>query len=113
MFCACLALSAWGQNTAEVRGKVTDRSRQPVVSAFVIVTAQDTSLMRAATTDDAGAFEFAALPIGSYQLQVKADGFVAFEATSVRASIGQVIDLDVVLSQKHDLPSSRRPPTLP
>lgn len=106
MFCACLALSAWGQNTAEVRGKVTDSSRQPVVSAFVIVTAQDTSLMRAATTDDAGAFEFAALPIGSYQLQVKADGFLALEATSLRASIGQVIDLNIVLSQKRDLPSS-------
>ena len=113
MFCICLALSAWGQNTAEVRGKVTDNSRQPVVSAFVIVTAQDTSLMRAATTDDAGTFEFAALPIGSYQLQVKADGFVAFEATSVRASIGQVIDLDIVLSQKHDLPSPPQTATTP
>jgi len=65
-----LSLPAWGQNTAELRGKVTDGSRQPVVSAFVIVTAQDTALMRAATTDDGGAFEFAALPIGTYHLQV-------------------------------------------
>src|SRR5882762_4736508 len=106
IFCPCLALSAWAQNTAEVRGKVTDGSRQPVVSAFVVVTAQDTSHMRAATTDEAGAFEFAALPIGSYQLEVKADGFVAFEATSVRASIGQVVSLDIVLSQKRDSPGS-------
>ena len=102
VFCLCLALSAWGQNSSEVRGKVTDSSRKPVVSAFVIVTAQDMSLMRAATTDEAGAFEFAALPIGSYQVQVKADGFVAFEASSVRASIGQVLNLDVVLSQKQN-----------
>src|ERR1039458_8646753 len=29
----------WGQSTAEVRGKVTDVSHQPVVSAFVGVTA--------------------------------------------------------------------------
>jgi hypothetical protein len=71
-----------------------------VVSAFVIITAQDTSLMRAATTDDRGEFEFASLPIGSYQIQVKADGFLAFEAGSVRASIGQVVDLDITLSQK-------------
>jgi len=106
IFCPCLTVSAWAQNTAEVRGKVTNGSRQPVVSAFVVVTAQDTSLMRAATTDEAGAFEFAALPIGSYQLAVKADGFVAFEATSVRASIGQVVNLDIVLSQNRDFPSS-------
>src|SRR5271157_449614 len=102
VLCAWLALPAWGQNTAEVRGKVRDASHKPVVSAFVVVTAQDTSLMRAATTDDAGEFEFASLPIGTYQLQVKADDFLTFEASGVRASIGQVVYLDVVLSQKQN-----------
>ncbi len=100
VFCALLAFPAWGQNTAEVRGKVTDASHKPVVSAFVLITAQDTSLMRAATTDDAGEFEFSSLPIGTYHLQVKADDFLAFEASGLRASIGQVVNLDVVLSQK-------------
>jgi hypothetical protein len=100
VFCALLALPALGQNTAEVRGKVTDLSHKPVVSAFVIITTQDTSLMRAATTDDAGEFEFASLPIGSYQMQVKADGFQISEASGIRVSIGQVVNLDVILSQK-------------
>ena len=89
----------WGQSTAEVRGKVTDVSHQPVVSAFVVITAQDTSLMRAATTDEAGEFQFASLPIGTYRLQVKAAGFMVFEAGAVRASIGRVVNLAVVLSQ--------------
>ncbi|MBZ5654477.1 MAG: carboxypeptidase regulatory-like domain-containing protein [Acidobacteriia bacterium] len=102
VFCALLALPAWGQSTAEVRGRVTDASHQPVVSAFVIITAPDTSFMRAATTDDAGEFEFASLPIGTYHLRVKADGFLTFEASRVRASIGQVVNLVVVLSQKQD-----------
>src|ERR1019366_10639198 len=102
VFCALLALPAWGQNTAEVRGKVTDASHQPVVSAFVLITAQDTSFMRAASTDDAGEFEFPSLPIGTYQLQVKADDFLTFEASGIRASIGQVVNLDVALSQKQD-----------
>ena len=93
-------LPSWGQSTAEVRGKVTDAARKPVVSAFVIITSEDTFLMRAASTDDAGVFEFASLPIGTYQLQVKADNFLPFEASGVRASIGQVVNLDVVLSQK-------------
>jgi hypothetical protein len=102
VFCVLLALPAWGQNTAEVRGKVRDASHKPVVSAFVILTAQDTSFMRAATTDEAGEFEFASLPIGTYQLQVKADDFLTFEANGVRASIGQVVNLDVVLSQRQN-----------
>jgi hypothetical protein len=87
LICVLLgALPSWGQSTAEVRGKVTDASHHPVVSAIVIITAQDASLMRAASTDDAGEFEFASLPIGSYQLQVKADGSLAFEASSVLGS---------------------------
>ena len=101
-FCAWLAAPAWGQNSAEVRGKVTDASHKPVVSAFLIITAQDTSFMRAETTDDAGEFAFASLPIGTYHLQVKADDFLPFEASGVRASIGEVVNLEVVLSQKQD-----------
>jgi len=99
-------LPSWGQSTAEVRGKVADASHKPVVSAFVIVTAQDTSLMRAATTDDAGEFEFASLPIGSYHVQVKAEGFLPFEASNVRASIGQVVRLDITLSEKQGFAGS-------
>lgn len=97
-----------GQSTAEVHGRVTDASHKPVVSAFVIMTAQDTSLMRAATTDDAGEFEFASLPIGTYQPQVKAADFPTLETSGVRASIGQVVSLDVVLSQLRSLRSAVR-----
>src|SRR5207302_2001939 len=75
VLCIWLVLPARGQNMAEVRGNVTDGSHKPVVSAFVILTAQDTSVIRAATTDDAGEFAFASLPIGTYDLQVKADSF--------------------------------------
>jgi hypothetical protein len=58
-----------------------------VVSAFLIITAQDTSFMRAETTDDAGEFAFASLPIGTYHLQVKADDFLPFEASGLRANL--------------------------
>jgi len=54
---------SWPQSTAEIRGRVQDEAHGPVVSAFVLLTAEDTSLMRAATTDDAGEFAFPALPV--------------------------------------------------
>lgn len=94
------ALPLWGQSTAEVRGHVLDNAHHPVVSAFVIITAQDTSLMRAATTDDKGDFVFPSLPVGSYRLQVKADGFLDFSSNDVRASIGQVVRLDIALARQ-------------
>jgi hypothetical protein len=95
----------WGQSTAEIRGTVTDASHAPVVSAFVIITAPETSFIRGATTDERGEFEFAALPIGTYHLEVKADNFLAFEAESIRASIGQVLALEIILSQKKTSPA--------
>lgn len=94
------ALPLWGQSTAEVRGRVLDSSHHPVVSAFVMITARDTSLIRAATTDDAGQFAFPSLPVGSYDLDVKADGYATFSEKNVRASIGEAVRLEVALGEK-------------
>jgi hypothetical protein len=94
---AMLSLSGWGQNTAEVQGLVKNPGGLPVVSAFVIITSQNTALMRAATTDDGGEFKFSSLPVGRYKLQIKADGFLNFESDDVRANIGQVVRLEIQL----------------
>lgn len=100
-----LALRA--QNSAQVQGTVFDSAHQPVVSAFVIITAQDTSLMRAATTDEQGYFVFPSLPVGSYELQVKADGYPPYSTKAVRASIGEVVKFDITLGQEAAVRSNR------
>ena len=96
LFC-CLPLR--GQSTAEVRGGVLDLNHHPVVSVFIIITAHDTSLMRVSTTDDTGSFAFPSLPVGSYDLEVKADGYPDFSAKNVRASIGRVVRFDIILGE--------------
>src|ERR1700693_1064800 len=83
-----LWLPAWGQNTATVRGKVIDSTGRPVVSAFAVIIGQETQVTRAATTDDTGGFEFTSLPVGSYSLQITADGLHTFTSGEIRASIG-------------------------
>jgi hypothetical protein len=93
-------VSLGAQSTAEVRGRVQDPVHHPVVSAFVIITAKDTSLMRAATTNEAGEFEFASLPVGTYDLEIKAEGYPTFSSKDVRASIGRVVNFDVTLGQQ-------------
>src|ERR1051326_8738411 len=80
-----LALQA--QNSAEIQGRVFDSTHHAVVSAFVIITGQNISCMRAATTDEQGHFVFPSLPVGTYRLEVKADGHPSFSANDVRASI--------------------------
>jgi hypothetical protein len=90
-------LPGWSQSTTEIRGRVNDKSRHLVVSAFVMITAQGTNLMRAATTDENGEFAFPSLPVGVYRLEVKAENLATFDSGYIRASTGEVIRLEVVL----------------
>src|ERR1041385_1953110 len=83
IFAFLVSALGWGQNTTELQGKVVDGSAQPVVSAFVVISSHDTSLTRAATTDDSGNFEFTSLPVGGYDLSVNADGFPEFQLRDV------------------------------
>jgi len=99
-FLWCCAAPAWAQSTAEIRGHIENNSHHPVASAFVILTAKDTSLMRAASSDDRGEFAFPALPVGTYTVQVTAEGFTTFNAPDVRASIGQATRLEIVLDNQ-------------
>ncbi|HVO62952.1 MAG TPA: TonB-dependent receptor [Terriglobales bacterium] len=98
IFVLVFAIRGWSQSTTEILGRVQDRSGHAITSAFVIITAQDTSLMRAATTDDAGEFSLPALPVSVYRLQVKADGFADFDSENIRASIGEVVRLNITLA---------------
>jgi Carboxypeptidase regulatory-like domain len=106
------SLVAHAQNTAEVQGTIVDPHGHPVVSAFVIITSQNTALMRAATTNDGGEFKFSALPVGRYKVEVKADGFGTWQLDELRANIGQVVTLDIKLSamgahsEQHAVPST-------
>jgi hypothetical protein len=97
-FVLACGIQGWSQSTTEIRGRVQDRSGHTVTSAFVIITAQDTSLMRAATSDDAGEFSLPSLPVGVYSLQVKAEGFADFDSKDIRASIGEVVRLNITLA---------------
>lgn len=95
------------QNSAEIQGRVFDSTHHPVVSAFVIITGQSTSGMRAATTDEEGHFVFPSLPVGSYELQVNVDGYSSYSAKDIRASIGEVVKLEITLGQQAALNSNR------
>jgi hypothetical protein len=94
-----IAMGAASQSTTEIRGRVQDNSGHAITSAFVIITSQDTSLLRAASSDDAGDFAIPSLPVGTYSIEVKADGFAAFTSKDVRASIGEVVRLEIVLAE--------------
>src|SRR6266853_148436 len=76
---AVFAVSAFGQATTSVRGRVTDPSGAAIPSAQVQLTRTDTNFSRHTVANNEGAYELLQLPPGTYTLTVSAAGFATVE----------------------------------
>ena len=93
LFCA----AAWAQDSGSITGTVTDSSGAAVSGADVSVSNAGQGISRAAKTNAGGEFLFAALPIGSYDLSVKASGFKTYQAKGVVLRVADKARVDVAL----------------
>jgi hypothetical protein len=62
-----------------IRGTVTDKSGAAVVGATVTLTNAAQGLVRSENTNGSGAYEFNAIPPGSYSITIEAPGFRKYE----------------------------------
>ncbi|HVI10883.1 MAG TPA: carboxypeptidase regulatory-like domain-containing protein [Candidatus Binatia bacterium] len=92
-----LAGIAWAQDTASLTGTVTDPSGAAVANAQVSVTNSEHGVNRTAPSNGSGEYTFAALPIGSYDLTVTADGFKKYEAKGITLNIAEKARVNVTL----------------
>src|SRR5712692_10321542 len=103
--------TALGQSTATLQGSVTDQKGAVVPGAAVTVRNKATSLERTTQTDTQGNYQVAALPAGTYSVEVKLQGFktkladqlpiqVASTVTqNFQLEVGEVSEQVVVSSQ--------------
>jgi len=100
---AATAANAAGAQTGTLRGIVRDRQGVPVSGATVIVTAPTLQGRREKTTASKGAYAFAALPPGGYQVTCERSGFEIVRR-SVRVRLGLATRLDVTIGGADDQP---------
>src|ERR1043165_6073769 len=81
-----------------ILGTVTDPSGALVTGARVTVKNTNTGLERSTTTDDAGNYTVAELPIGPYELRVEQTGFVASVVSNVMVEVASDRRVDVKLN---------------
>lgn len=77
-----LAVAAFGQNTASIKGTVTDPSGAAIVNAK-ITAAGPLGIERTAQTNAGGDYEIPALPPGIYSVEVQMSGFQTQQAKNV------------------------------
>src|SRR5262249_20802281 len=62
----------------------------------------ETGYQRDSTSSDAGAFELPLLPVGSYELQIKAPGFTSYNQKGVLVELARASDVTVRLAVAAD-----------
>jgi hypothetical protein len=94
---AC-ALSLNAQTSSgTIEGHIVDASKALVGGAHVTLTEQQTAQIRTENADPSGYFEFRAVPIGLYAIQVEAPGFAKEIETGIHLDVAETKAIDVSL----------------
>ena len=101
LFCllAIVAFAQSGAGQGSISGIVQDASGAVVVNATVVVSNDAKGIRRALETTSSGQFSAPALvPDSNYKVMVSKDGFANYEATNITVTVGQNVDLHVLLA---------------
>lgn len=87
--------------TANISGTVTDPSGAVVAGATVIATNVDTGVEVTQTTNAQGFYSFQALPLGTYRIDVRQQGFKSYTRTGLVLDVNSapVVDVKVQVGQ--------------
>lgn len=92
-----LSTCVHAQSTASIDGLITDEHGALISGAEITAGNAGIGVVRLAVTDDSGRYQIAALPIGDYQLEVRAKGFKTRIVEHVRIEVAQRLTQDVEL----------------
>jgi hypothetical protein len=94
---ACLAAPAPAQSIGRIAGTVTDNTGSAVVDAVVEVVSLETGETRRVVTNTSGTYAVSPLPIGSYRVQIRKDGFKGVTRNDVRMDVNSAATVDAQL----------------
>src|SRR5258705_13657419 len=84
--------------TGVIRGTVTDPSGTPVAGATVTLRESQTGFQRQVTTGERGIFIAPLMPLGTYDVSVRAVGFGEARSSGVRVGVGETVNLNLPLA---------------
>jgi outer membrane receptor protein involved in Fe transport len=102
LMCLVTAPRGRAQSTTDgaIGGTVTDASGGVVPNASITTTNLGMGGKSTGTTDESGRYQIIHLQPGAYSVEVSANGFAAFKATSVTVEVGRTTTIDARLAVK-------------
>jgi len=88
---------ALGGVTGSISGIVRDAAGAVVPGATVTVTSNETGIQRVVATETNGGYSFLALPVGTYVITVRKNGFKEYEQTGIAIDANSAVRVDARL----------------
>lgn len=92
------AAALWAGDGGRISGTIQDSSGGVITGARVIVMNSETGAVRTASSDDHGAYVFAGLPVGHYNISVESMGFKPYRRTGVVLDVDGALRIDAQLA---------------
>ncbi len=96
----CFALTMFGQSdsgSAAIEGTVKDQNGAVVQGATVLIKNKETGLERTVTSNANGLFSASVLPVGTYTITARSQGF-AESTSTVRLTVGEVTPIEIAIA---------------
>src|SRR6185369_281323 len=97
--CAVIAFSSsvHAQSTASIEGQVIDQFGAILNEVEITVVSRESALKRIVATDEDGRYQISGLPVGRYQIEVRARGFQTQIVENSALEVGRTLTLNFQL----------------
>ena len=92
-----ISIPGFGQVSANLSGRITDRTGAALPGATVTANNLDTGMTRVALTNQSGQYQLLELPIGRYDVHARKAGFSEAMRTGINLVVGQDATADLTL----------------
>src|ERR671919_2470923 len=94
----CIAAPAWAQQgTAQLGGRIADAQGGALPGVNIIITNEDTGIVREVVSTAEGSYFAAQMVPGRYRIQATLEGFKALDRRGIALTVGQTTTVDLQL----------------
>ena len=94
----CLAIVARADTVGSISGTVTDQTGAVIPDTMVTALNLDTTVQQTTKTNANGFYNFTALPVGRYEIEVIREGFEPYKRTGLVVDVNSQLRADITVS---------------
>src|SRR5271169_2547696 len=95
---SCLAIAVQADTVGSISGTITDQSGAVIPDTTITALNLDTTVQQTTKTNANGFYNFTALPVGRYEIEILREGFEPYKRTGLVIDVNSQLRADVSLS---------------